>query len=137
MFSRHKINSDQIGLVFKNGQFEKIISTGTHWFFNPFRKTVVRLVSLRVPVFTHPLLRDIVKNDALKGIGETLDLRDWQRALIWIDGRFFKILPAGLYVIWTELADVRIEVVDARRFDLSTKNLRSSAESGTRNCWKW
>ncbi len=114
MFSRYKINPDQIGLVFKDGQFEKIISAGIHWLFNPFRKLAVRPVSLRVPIFTHPLLRDIIKNDALKGIGVPLDLRDWQRALIWIDGRFFKILPAGLYVIWTELADVRVEVVDAR-----------------------
>lgn len=119
MFSRIKIKSDQLGLVFKDGQFEKVLRVGVHWFFNPFSKLAVELFSLRSPVFTHPRLRDIVKSESLKGMGDVLDLRDWQRALIWIDGRFFKVLPPGLYVIWTELVDVRIEVIDARdvRFD--------------------
>lgn len=114
MFNRHKIMPDQIGLVFKDGQFEKLVRAGSHWFFNPFRKLAIDKVSLRTPVFTHGKLRDIVKSEALKGLGDVLDLRDWQRALIWIDGRFFKILPAGLYFVWAEMADVRIEVVDAR-----------------------
>ena len=119
MFSRFKIKADQIGLVFKEGQFQKIVREGTHWFFNPLCKIAVERISLRSPVFTHGNLRDIVKTDALKGSADVLDLRDWQRALIWIDGRFFKILPAGLFAVWTEMADVRIEVMDARkiRFD--------------------
>ena len=119
MFSRHKIKPDQVGLVFKDGQFQKILRSGTHWFASLFRKMTVKRASLRTPIFTHPMLRDIVKTGTLKGMGDVLDLRDWQRALIWIDGRFFRVLGPGLYMVWTELADVRIEVVDARsvRFD--------------------
>ena len=119
MFSRSKIKADQLGLVFKDGQFQKIVREGAHWFFNPLGKIAVERISLRTPVFTHRNLRDIVKSEALKGIADVLDMRDWQRALIWIDGRFFKILPAGLFAVWTEMADVRIEVIDARkvRFD--------------------
>jgi regulator of protease activity HflC (stomatin/prohibitin superfamily) len=123
MMIRRKIKSDEIGLVFKDGQFEKFVCAGTHWFLNLFGKVFVERVSMRTPIFVHPKLRDIVKSNALKGIGDVLDLRDWQRALIWIDGRFFRVLPPGLYVIWTELTDNRIEVIDARTVRLDHEEL--------------
>ncbi len=124
MFSRYKIKRDEIGLVFKDGQFEKIIRQGTHWFFNLFRNLVVERVSLRNPIFMHRQLRDIVKSECIKGLGEVLDLRDWQRALVWIDGRFSQILPSGLFVIWTELAEVRVEVMDARQVRFEHEELQ-------------
>ena len=43
-----------------------------------------------------------------------LDLRDDQRALVWIDRRFARILPQGQYAYWTEPRDVRVELVDVR-----------------------
>ena len=30
-----------------------------------------------------------------------LDLKDYERALVWIDGRFSHVLPAGQYAYWT------------------------------------
>jgi len=42
-----------------------------------------------------------------------LDLKDNQRALVWIDGRFSHILPPGLYAYWTAFRDVVVQVVEA------------------------
>lgn len=119
MFQRYKIKPDEIGLVFKDGQFHSMIRTGIHWLVSPFAKFAVERISLRAPIFVHSRLRDIVKSESLKGIADVLDLRDWQRALIWVDGRFFGVLSPDLYLIWSERNDVRVEVVDARavRFD--------------------
>ena len=36
-----------------------------------------------------------------------LDLKDYERALVWIDGRFSHVLPPGLYAYWTGLREVR------------------------------
>lgn len=113
MFIRIKIKPDEIGLVFVNGQFKEIVRAGTHWVW-PLSKKTIEVYSLRSPIFVHRHLRDMIKADAFKGFAEVLDLRDWQRALVWIDGRFHSILPAGAFVVWNELADVRIDVVDAR-----------------------
>jgi regulator of protease activity HflC (stomatin/prohibitin superfamily) len=43
-----------------------------------------------------------------------LDLKDYERALVWIDGRFSQVLPPGLYAYWTAFRAVKVEVVDAR-----------------------
>ena len=119
MLMRYKVLPDQLGLLFKDRQFQKIMEPGSYWQPNLTGRWRVENVNLRVPVFSHSRLRDMVKAGVFKGIGEVLDLRDYQRALVWIDGRFSQILPAGLFVIWTQFFDVRIEVVDAReiRFD--------------------
>ncbi|MFK7765653.1 MAG: slipin family protein [Mariniblastus sp.] len=119
MLIRYKVQPDQIGLLFKDRQFHGVAETGSYWKINTLGRWKVETVNLRVPIFSHPRLRDMVKADVFKGIGQVLDLRDYQRALVWIDGRFSHILPAGLFVVWTKLFDVRVEVVDAReiRFD--------------------
>ncbi len=118
IFKRKKIRVDEVGLQFKDGQFEKKLAPGKH-FIRPFTKRKIEIVSLRNPVFTHPRMREILKSDELKGVGMALDLRDWQRALVWVDGRFKVILSPGLYFVWEEFHDVRVEVKDARavRFD--------------------
>jgi regulator of protease activity HflC (stomatin/prohibitin superfamily) len=43
-----------------------------------------------------------------------VDLRDHQRAIVWIDGRIETVLGPGLYVLWTAFHDVQLEFVDAR-----------------------
>ncbi len=55
-----------------------------------------------------------------------VDLKDYQRALVWIDGRFSHVLPPGLYAYWTDLRDVAVEIVDAVRYGSSTRIRRSS-----------
>jgi len=43
------------------------------------------------------------------------DLKDHERVLVWIDGRFSHILPSGLHAYWTGQKEVRVEIVDARQ----------------------
>ena len=44
-----------------------------------------------------------------------LDLKDYQRGLVWVEGRFSHVLPPGLYAYWTALRDIKTDVVDARK----------------------
>ncbi len=53
----------------------------------------------------------IVKSGALAGKAEVIDLKDHERALVWIDGRFNRVLGPGLYVYWNDIRNVRVEIV--------------------------
>ena len=77
------------------------------------------MVSQRAPQLVHEKLDLIVKSGVLKGLAVMVDLKDDQRALVWIDGRFSGILSPGLYAYWTNPRDVRIEILNATqpRFD--------------------
>jgi regulator of protease activity HflC (stomatin/prohibitin superfamily) len=65
----------------------------------------------------------IVKSGALAGRALVLDLKDHERALVWIDGRFSHILPPGLHAYWLGQKEVRVEIVDARQVRFDHKDL--------------
>jgi regulator of protease activity HflC (stomatin/prohibitin superfamily) len=119
MLMRYVIRSYEAGLHFHNGEFRGLLTAGTHWLFDPLFKGHVEIVDMRRPWIVHDKLDLIVKSGALESRAVVLDLKDYQRALVWIDGRFSHVLPPGLHAYWTTQRDVRVEVVDARpvRFD--------------------
>jgi regulator of protease activity HflC (stomatin/prohibitin superfamily) len=120
----NKIRNYEMGLKFRDRQFVELLAPGAHWLFDPFGKLRVEVVSQRDPWLVHDKLDMIVRSGALAGKAIVLDLKDYQRALVWIDGRFSHVLPPGLFAYWTGLRDVRVEVVDARNVRFEHDDLR-------------
>ena len=112
LFKRVKIRSYEIGLCFRDGEFKRLLTAGKHWIFDPLWKMHVEVVSMRDPWIKHEQLDIIVKSGALTGKAKVVDLKDNQRALVWIEGRFSHALPPGLYAYWTGFKEVQIEVID-------------------------
>jgi SPFH domain / Band 7 family len=115
IFRRYRIRSFEMGLYFRDGEFRGLLGEGTHWFCDPLGKVTVEIVSRRAPFLAHEKLDLIVKSGVLKGYAEVLDLKDDERALVWVDRRFAWILTPGQCAYWTEPRDVKVELVDARR----------------------
>jgi regulator of protease activity HflC (stomatin/prohibitin superfamily) len=111
---RYRVRSYEMGLEFRDGEFRGLLGEGTHWFFDPLGRVAVDVVSRRAPRLAHEKLDLIAASGALKGVATVVDLKDDQRGLVWVDGRFAGILGPGLYAYWTGFRDVRVETVDAR-----------------------
>jgi regulator of protease activity HflC (stomatin/prohibitin superfamily) len=109
-----KIHPDEVGLYFHDGEFRGLLDVGRHWMFDPLGRVRVEVVSQRAPWLVHEKLDVIVKSGVLDGQATVVDLKDHERALVWVDGRFSHLLPPGLYAYWTTSRAVKIEVVDAR-----------------------
>jgi regulator of protease activity HflC (stomatin/prohibitin superfamily) len=110
----YTIRSYETGLLFRAGEFRDLLDAGTHWFLDPLGRVAVEVVSRRTPQFVHPQLDLVVKSGELKGRATVVDLKDDQRGLIWVDGRFGGLLPPGLFAYWTSPRAVRVEVVNVR-----------------------
>jgi regulator of protease activity HflC (stomatin/prohibitin superfamily) len=123
ILKRIKIRSYEMGLVFRDREFTRLLAAGTHWLFDPFGKTRVEIVSQRAPWLVHEQLDMIVKSGALEGRALVLDLKDHERALVWIDGRFSHILPPGQHAFWTGQREIRVEIVDASGVQFEHKEL--------------
>lgn len=108
------IRSYEIGLRFRNDEFTGLVAPGRYWRFDPLGRVRVEVVSLRDPWLVHNQLDVIVKSGKLADRAVVIDLKDHQRALVWIDGRFSHVLPPGLYAYWTAFRKVSVEVIDAR-----------------------
>ena len=115
ILKRYKVRNYEMGLLFREGEFRGLRTAGRHWFFDPLNKIVVDVVSQRDPWLVHEKLDLIVKSGVLQDRAVVLELKDHERALVWIDERFSHILPTGQYAYWTGQKKVRIEVVDARQ----------------------
>ena len=114
LWKRYKIRTYEVGLLFRDGEFNGLITAGQHWFFDPLGKIRVDIVSQREPWLVHEKLDLIIKSGALAERAVVLDLKDHERALVWIENRFSHVLPAGQYVYWTGQKQVRVEVIDIR-----------------------
>ncbi len=125
LFKRVKIRSYEVGLYFRDGEFQRLLTAGRHWLFDPLWKAHVDVVSQRDPWLTHDKLDIIVKSGALTGQAKVVDLKDYERALVWIDGRFSHLLSPGLYAYWSGFKDVRVEVLDAHRVRLQHSELKA------------
>ena len=110
-------------------EFEGLLNKGRYWFSDPLNRIKVQIVSQRDVWLMHRDLDIIVKSDVLEGRATVLDLKDRQRALVWIDGRFARVLGPGLYALWTKVRDVRIELVDAGEVRFNHKDLNIIAKS--------
>jgi hypothetical protein len=118
-----KIRSYETGLVFRDREFKGLLTTGTHWLLDLLSKTRVEIVSQRAPWLVHEQLDMIVKSSALAGRAVALDLKDHERGLVRIDGRFSHVLAPGLYAYWVGQKEVRVEIVDALQVRFDHKDL--------------
>lgn len=129
MIRRIKINPHTRGLLFREGAFLEVLRPGVHWYFDPLLKLRLDVVSPREAWLVHKDLDLIVKSGELAGEAIVIDLQDSQRALVWIDKRFARVLDSGLYALWTSEHEIRVEIVDARAMQLVHPELAAITRS--------
>jgi len=121
-FRWFKVARLERGFLFKDKEFVRVLAPGEYRLWDPWFKLRVDVVSVRDTWLTHPDLEVIVKSGALGNEATVVDLKDHERALVWVKGRIEAVLKPGLYALWTVFHDVKVEVVDARavRFEHET-----------------
>ena len=114
LIRRFKIRAHERGLLFKDRTFERVLRPGVHYVWDPLFKVRVDVVSVREAWLFHAELDQIVKSGAAAGELKVVDLKDYERAIVWIDGRVANVLRPGVYALWTVFKEVRVDVIDAR-----------------------
>jgi regulator of protease activity HflC (stomatin/prohibitin superfamily) len=109
-----KVKEHERGLLFRDGVFERLLAPGRHFVFDPLLRVKVEIASVRKAWLAHRDLEVIARSGQLAGEAVVLDLKDHERALVWIDGRLDAVVGPGLHALWTAFHEVRTELVDAR-----------------------
>ena len=113
MLGRKRILANEKGLYFLRKQFTDVFNEGIYWFLNPFVNQKLDIVSVKYPWLDHEELEAIIKSDKInRDELEVIDLKDNQRAIVWIDGRFDRILDTGIYALWKIGREVLVEVIE-------------------------
>jgi regulator of protease activity HflC (stomatin/prohibitin superfamily) len=124
-----KIHLNEYGLHFIDGDFKEVLKSGNYYFFDPAMKHSVEESSQLSPWLNSVKLEDIILSGKLKGLAEIIDLNDNQRGIVWIDGRFNRVLESGRYAYWNSQKNVVIEIVDAQSIQFKHKALSQIVQS--------
>ncbi|MBK1877366.1 slipin family protein [Pelagicoccus mobilis] len=122
---RKTVKYDELGLVFKNGRFIKLVGEGKHWLFDFQNVLRVDVLNQRDPWIRSTELDQLSKSELLEDKAVFVDLKDNERAFVWVDGRLDSVLGPGLYGLWNQLRKVEIERFDANDLKLVRKDLVS------------
>jgi regulator of protease activity HflC (stomatin/prohibitin superfamily) len=123
-----KVREHERGLMFRDREWKRVLGPGRYVLWS--LKTRVDLVSVRDVWLTHKELDVIAKSGAPGDEARVVDLKDHERAAVWVDGRLEAVLKPGLYALWTVFHEVRVEVYDARavRFEHTDVTLVAQAK---------
>jgi regulator of protease activity HflC (stomatin/prohibitin superfamily) len=127
LFKTYRIRQYERGLLFRHGDFVRILEPGKYRFLRVLRRLLgfeVQVYSLLEMRFVHPLLDVILADSAARTAFRVLDLQDHQRALVWVDGRIRFICGPGRYAFWNEPFELAVEVFDVNtlRFEHAQLN---------------
>jgi hypothetical protein len=123
MLGSVKIGNFQKGIYFCDGKPQSLLETGKHFMLKPFKDDKIIIYSERDPWLTSDMLDMIVKSELAKEFLTVIDLKDNERALVWIDNRFDSILMPGLYALWNTVRKIKVEIVETEKVLFERKEM--------------
>ena len=107
----------EIALVWVDNRLDEVVSEGRHAYWTG--SATVEVIDTCEPRFTHTRLRILVEDERLASRLTVIDLKDDERALVWVDGRLSAVLAKGIHAYWNEGVSIKVErySVNDVRFD--------------------
>jgi hypothetical protein len=129
VMKRVRINAYQIGLIFKNGVYKRMLTEGRYWLM-PGEN--LEAYDLTKP-FTAPCELNILLQDAaLAALLEVVEVKDTEIVLLYENGLLKQVLTAGRYTFWKSVVQygfvragiAKVEITeDIDRATLQNKHL--------------
>ncbi|MDO5979042.1 slipin family protein [Flavivirga spongiicola] len=110
-----RIHAGFVGLVFKNGNYARVITAGKHWI--RFSERVIKY-DLTVPFQAPKALEILLKDQALSEMLIVIEVKDNEIVLVYENSNFKRLLTAGRYTFWNSLIDYKFETADLGKIDI-------------------
>ncbi|WP_459210142.1 slipin family protein [Aquimarina rhabdastrellae] len=115
---RVHINQGQIGLVFKNDDYQRFITAGKHWL--GIREQVSRF-DLTQPFDAPIALELLLKDEQLAALLTIVDVKDHELALVYKNDNLKEVLTPGRYIFWKPMLDLVFIKVDLSKIYITEK----------------
>lgn len=116
---RIRINTGKIGLVFKSGNYKKIVTEGAYWFLP---NEEVYEYDLTKPFHTHIDLNILLRDVQLANMLIVVEVSDHEIALQYENGNFKNVLTPGRYAFWKGVTNYTFIKADLSKVDI-TENI--------------
>lgn len=110
---RVRVNDGQVCLVFRNGDYKRVLTKGVYWLGFGER---ISLHSLTEAFTDLPVAFEILQKDAkLVAMLEVVEVMDNELVLLYKNKQFAKVLTAGRYIFWKGLIEYSFTKVDLNK----------------------
>ncbi len=92
-----RINAGKVGLVFKNGNYQKVITQGSHWLF--LNQNVI-VYDLAQEFYASVAIEILLKDAVLSTMLEVVEVKDAELVFVYENDNFKRVLTAGRYFFW-------------------------------------
>lgn len=113
---RVRINTGRIGLVFRNGNYKRVIAEGVYWLL-PNENVLV--YDMAKPFHASIELNILLRDTALAERLTVIDVKDQEIVLHYENGIFKSVLIAGRYAYWKGLIDYSFVRVDLSKIEIT------------------
>ncbi|MFK7750110.1 MAG: slipin family protein, partial [Kordia sp.] len=123
---RVRIHTGKVGLVFKNGNYQKVITEGAYWLKFSQNAVMYDLTEkFHAPIASEILLQDVTLTNML----EVIDVNDNEIVLLFEKGNFKGVLETGQHLYWKGLINrtfTRVDLGKTEITEIKDKNLLSN-----------
>lgn len=126
-----KVNPYQVGLVFKDGAYRRMLREGKYWLWNEDVQLYDTTMPFNPSVELNILLQDNQLADAL----EIVEVKDTEIALMYQDGLLKQILTAGRHAYWKSVMQYRFVKIDNSTPFISADIERSTLQNPLLTAW--
>jgi regulator of protease activity HflC (stomatin/prohibitin superfamily) len=114
-----KVNAYQVGLVFKNGEYKRVLMAGNYWFWKNER---VLLYDITKPFIAPVELNILLQDIALADILHVVEVKDNEIVLQYENGLLKQVLTAGRYTYWKSVVQYEFVRADISKIAI-TENI--------------
>jgi regulator of protease activity HflC (stomatin/prohibitin superfamily) len=110
------LNAGKIGLVFRSGNYKRVITEGVHW-LNPFEEAIVYNMSCQ---FTPSIeLNILLRDKKLASLLTVVEVKDSEIVIQYEHGNFKNVLTAGRYAFWKGFTEFSFTKVDLNKIEIT------------------
>jgi regulator of protease activity HflC (stomatin/prohibitin superfamily) len=119
IMKRIRINAGMVGLVFKNGDYVRVLTEGKYWLgIGQYVNIFDMRLAFKIGIALEVLLRDA----KLKEMLDVVDVKDSEIVLLYENENFKSVLTAGRYVYWKGLVERKFVRADLSKIEI-TENI--------------
>ena len=108
-----EVKDQEIALHFVNGNFSSVLKYGKHAFWSCVDKHEYTIVDISDPEVSENIPKYIFSNIP-PAYYRKIEVAEYQKARLYFDSKFVKILDAGTYYFWKNSIKVDVGFVDTR-----------------------
>ena len=113
---RVRIHAGNVGLVFKNGNYARVITAGKYWI--KFNEQVI-LYDTTKSFHAPKALEILLEDEALAKLLTVVDVKDNEIVLVYEGNNFKNVLTAGRHPFWNTLIDYRFVTADLGKIEIT------------------